>query len=473
MAPIAHDVEERPFGLERNGGPANAERTPWLRPLGIAWAFLVATVTLLVALALSPLLCVGGLVRWWTHRNPKYHRHPSSIRIAVVGGGWSGLQIAARLLELGLAPDNVRCFDRNDDFGGTWHPTSRFHNLNIHSAIWSASFHNFPYSAAQRDLDRRIPGADLQAYMCRFADAFGLRRLFAFSTRVTKVAYNPGPPRSATLTVVDEGTGESREEGPFDLLIYASLASEPHVPDLPGAEAFAARGGRQFHSSQVGTAAFRELAEARGRVAVVGGSKSACDSVLNFLTIDPTFARERLTWVFRRPYMFFKYETFFHTRTAWSTLKGAVALVTWGLSAAVPSLGWLAVWALGYAWSYAPSGRRCRHGPAGDWRTFRFGMLDRRQRHALRSRAPNKVRGEPARLCADGLELADGTRVKADAVVWATGYRTGIVRVAYEKKGHHFRMPVDRPLYRHFIVPDFPVLAVSAQLSVTAVTGWT
>ena len=507
MAPIAVAVEERPFGLERNGGPANADRTPWHRPFTMAFGLLVALGTVLAALALSPLVLAGGLLRWWRFRNPRYHRHPSSVRIAVVGGGWSGLQIAARLRELGV--NRVRCFDRNDarffskhttqrthtalystvscdryvfwsllggafllifasapnnneqDFGGTWHPSSRFHNLSIHSAIWSASFHRFPYSAQQRDLDRRIPGADLQAYMCRFADAFGLRRLFAFSSRVAKVSYHPGPPRTATLTVVDEASGEVREEGPFDFVIYASLASEPHMPALPGADAFA---GRQFHSSQVGTRAFRELAEARGRVAVVGGSKSACDTVLNFLTIDPTFARDRLTWVFRRPYMFFRYETFFHTRTAWSTLRGAAAVVTWALSAFLPTLGWAAVWGLGYAWTYAP--RRCW--APGDWRTFRFGMLDRRQRHALRKRIPHKVRGEPARLVADGLELADGTRVRADAVVWATGYRTGIVRVAYEKKGAHFAMPVDEPLYQHFVVPAFPVLGVSAQLFTTA-----
>ena len=57
MAPIAITTEERQFGLERDGGPANAERTPWLRtpdgvPVRIDWLVLAPRVGAVV----------GG---WW------------------------------------------------------------------------------------------------------------------------------------------------------------------------------------------------------------------------------------------------------------------------------------------------------------------------------------------------------------------------------------------------------------------------
>lgn len=35
------------------------------------------------------------------------------------------------------------------------------------------------------------------------------------------------------------------------------------------------------------------------------------------------------------------------------------------------------------------------------------------------------------------------------------------------KDGEPYAMPMDKPLYRHFVVPEYPVLAVSAQLFTT------
>ena len=75
----------------------------------------------------------------------------------------------------------------------------------------------------------------------------------------------------------------------------------------------------------------------------------------------------------------------------------------WGISCALPRLGWALEWALGYTWSFSPG---------SDWTTFHFGMLDAHQRHTLAD-VVRKVRGEPAALSAAGLELESGERTRS------------------------------------------------------------
>ena len=100
------------------------EGTPWWRPLGLAWATLVVAVAGVVAVPVFPLLGIFGIARWCWVRCGRWCREPAEVRVAIVGGGWSGLQVAARLQDLGVK--NVVGFDNRDTFGGTWHPSLRY-----------------------------------------------------------------------------------------------------------------------------------------------------------------------------------------------------------------------------------------------------------------------------------------------------------------------------------------------------------
>ena len=235
----------------------------------------IAVVCLLVGLPLLPLL---AWVRWRRRRH-RPHRSPSSIRVAIIGGGWSGLQLAARFQELGVAWEG---FEADDDFGGTWHPRRRYAGLSLHTAIWLASFAGFPYSDDPEELSSRPSGAAVHAYLCRFAAHHGLRRGFHFNCRVVRMSAD-SKARTAILTVVS-GDGEqpsrTTTHGPFDLVIYASIAAMPHTPRLRNAHSFEAAGGEQLHASQCTEATIERLVAQRSRVAVVGGSKSAADIVL-------------------------------------------------------------------------------------------------------------------------------------------------------------------------------------------------
>ena len=137
----------------------------------------MAALTLLCGVPLLPFV---ALVRWQRSRYKPW-RSPREVRVAIVGGGWSGLQLAARFQELGVAWQG---FEANDNFGGTWHPKGRYDGLALHTAAWLAAFADYPFATSSSDAyknDQRPSGAEMQQYLERFADEHDLRRGFFLS----------------------------------------------------------------------------------------------------------------------------------------------------------------------------------------------------------------------------------------------------------------------------------------------------
>ena len=92
---------------------------PWWRPFGVLYAFVMTSLVLLLLVALMPIIILFTIVRriWSCFACCRYHTPPSSVKIAVIGGGWSGVQIISRLKELGVS--DITGFERYDDVGGT------------------------------------------------------------------------------------------------------------------------------------------------------------------------------------------------------------------------------------------------------------------------------------------------------------------------------------------------------------------
>ena len=167
-------------------------------------------------------------------------------------------------------------------------------------------------------MDGKVLGAEAQAYMKRFANHRDIGSCYEFDANVTSVKYDSAS-RKATLVVEDGRSGETSEKGPFDFVIYASQASQPNRIQILGQEHFR---GTVLHSQSFKTTQFKEILEQKAKVVVIGGSKTACDLALCFQRAG----YDDFDWVFRKPYLFHKYEHFFHDRSLINTMRGFLAI---------------------------------------------------------------------------------------------------------------------------------------------------
>ncbi|KAL1515681.1 hypothetical protein AB1Y20_002298 [Prymnesium parvum] len=417
------------------------ERPPsvWLPELSLALllvGFSIPGLLLTFVLAFICRYCgLLALMRFLrTRRAPRYWRDPASCRVAIVGAGWSGLAIAARLQELGVP---FTGFEALDDVGGTWHPSRHYPGLALHTPAYGATFEGFPYpSGEERDAtpDHRPSAAQVYAYVRRFAEALGLLRHFVFSTRVASVTMDERS-RTATLTLQHEaggppaGSDRPQLTGPFDMVVYASVTARPFVPPLLGKLE-----GECCHACELTAQLAARASRARWRVVVVGAGKSACDMVLALL--DAGVQHERLTWLVRRPYYFWKLERCWHrcserNQGRWiPRMRAFGAAIAFWMCDVAPWLGWRLFWALDYVFtphSNQPS-KWCSDPP------FHMGLLDATQRRRLAE--VRQLLGEPVHLDGKFVALKDGGRLEADLLVWATGYRTGAAELRLHVTRH-------------------------------------
>ena len=197
------------------------------------------------------------------------------MRIAVIGAGFAGLSAVKVLTAFG---HDVTAYEKAPDVGGVWSRTRRYPGLTTQNGSDTYALSDFP-------MPKHYPewpsGEQVQEYLQSYAEHFGLLDRIRLGTEV----------RSA----VRHGDGWSVDGEAFDHLVVANgIFSEPSVPDYPGADEFAAAGGRLCHASE-----FTSLDDARGRdVVVVGYGKSSCDVAvaLREVASSTTVVARELLW---------------------------------------------------------------------------------------------------------------------------------------------------------------------------------
>jgi thioredoxin reductase len=423
------------------------ERLRWWAPAG--WALVAVSTLLLYALflVLSPLVLVYIVARRIWAGRLRFHRRPEELRIAIIGAGWSGLQCLQRFQRLGVT--NVEVFERYDEIGGTWSSRLRYHGLQIHGSMTVTSFDGYPYSDDPDVQGGKVMAEEVERYIHRFADAHDLMPSCRLNSNVEAVSYRSAD-RTATLRVADSRSGQKRTTGPYDMVIWASMAAFADIPALDGADRFR---GRQLHTTQFSTDELETIVRGNRRVVVVGGGKAACDVVLALRRAG----YENFEWVMRKPYLFYKFEALLHDASPMDRVRGLTYLATvlWlGLS---KRLGAVLHWSSGYLTTFGK--------PHSDFTHFHGGVLCATQRRELQD-IPYTI-GDPVRFASDGLELADGRTIRGDDVIWATGNRSGIDTLELEKDGRPVTLDRRAKLYNHFIVPTLPVLASATALWTT------
>ncbi len=296
----------------------------------------------------------------------------TDVDAVVIGAGQAGLSTAYHLARGGLRPGrDVVVLDANPGPGGAWR--HRWPSLTLGAAHHLSDLPGMPLGTP----DPARPASQVVAdYYGEFEARFDLR--VRRPVRVRSVTSPDGP--DAALTVdTDAGTWQTPT-----LVNATGTWDRPHWPSYPGRERFR---GRQLHTHD-----FHTAQEFRGQhVVVVGGGTSAVQFLLQLNAAGAT-----TTWVTRRPVEFtpraFDLE--------WG--RGVEREVGERVAAGLPPRSVVSATGLPLIPAYQ--------------RGIEAGVLVDR---------PMFTEIVPA-----GVRFADGDVIRADVILWATGFRAALDHLA-------------------------------------------
>jgi cation diffusion facilitator CzcD-associated flavoprotein CzcO len=179
-------------------------------------------------------------------------------RIAIIGAGMSGIAAVVKLRKAGYT--DLTVYEKADRVGGTWREnTYPGLSCDVPSRWYSFSF------ALSSDWTHRFSyGPEIQAYMEKVADDFGVTEVVRFNTAVTDLRYE------APFWRLTTSAGEQQI---YDVVISATgILHHPAMPDIEGLDEFA---GDSFHS-----ACWDHSVDLTGkRVGVIGTGSTAAQIV--------------------------------------------------------------------------------------------------------------------------------------------------------------------------------------------------
>ncbi|WP_328826505.1 NAD(P)-binding domain-containing protein [Streptomyces ureilyticus] len=292
------------------------------------------------------------------------------IDVVVIGAGQAGLSSAYHLRRTGFEPErDFVVLDHAPQPGGAWQ--FRWPSLTYGKVH---GMHSLP-GMELTDGDPARPSSEVIAeYFDTYERTFDLRVRRPVDVRTVREGEG-----GRLLVETSAGTWTTRA-----LINATGTWDRPFWPRYPGQETFR---GRQLHTAQYpGPEEF-----AGQRVVVVGGGTSGTQHLMEMAP----YAAET-TWVTRRPPVF--HEGPFDEGAG----RAAVALVEERVRQGLPPQSVVSVTGL----------------PLND--TIRQAIDDR-----VLDRLPMFDR-----ITEDGVEWADGRRVDADVILWATGFRAAIDHLA-------------------------------------------
>src|SRR5689334_8188583 len=292
--------------------------------------------------------------------------------IVVIGAGQAGLSSAYHLKRRGLAPNKgFVVLDQSPNAGGAWQ--FRWPSLTLSTVNRIHDLPGMPFADVVDTGATEVQAAvAVPRYYAAYEKAFDLP------------VYRP-----VTVKVVcDRGDWMNVETDRLDVaargIINATGTWEtPYIPEYPGAQRFR---GRQLHTRD-----YRTAAEFVGKhVVVVGGGISAIQLLDEVSRVTTT------TWVTRRPPEF---------RTGpfdEAAGRAAVAMVEDRVRRGLPPMSVVSV--TGLPVTPAVEAMRAR------------GVLHRLPMFA--------------EILDDGVRWPDGTRMRADVILWCTGFRSSLDHLA-------------------------------------------
>lgn len=299
--------------------------------------------------------------------------------VVVVGAGQAGLSVAYYLRRLGLDPGNdFVVLDRGPGTGGAWQ--FRWEALRLG---YAHRVHDLPgmdeLGVSFDTADKSIPAKDVVAdYYARYEEHYGLH--VVRPADVTAVEATP-----EGFAVAFQGAHGERVVSSLAVVNATGTWGSPFVPYYPGMNEFR---GRHVHTTE-----YRDAEDFRDQnVVVVGGGTSAIGFLMELEGVAAS-----LTWVARRPVDFrLDQELDIEGGRTAVEIQDEAAREGRALPSIVSSTG-------------VPRSRRIQ------------AAIDR----GLLLARPMFERIEP-----DGVRWSNGAFRKADAIIWATGFRPELRHLA-------------------------------------------
>lgn len=345
----------------------------------------------------------------------------AGLKCCVIGAGPTGISVAKRLKDHGIAYD---CFEASDDIGGNWYyqnpngMSACYASLHIDTSKWRLAFEDFPVPEQWPDYPHH---STLLGYLNDYVDHFRLRETITFNTRVTRAHRE----EDGSWTV-DLSTGETRC---YDVMLVCNGHHwDPRLPEpaYPG----------HFDGQQIHSHSYRspfEPIDMRGkRVLVVGAGNSAMDIASElaqrYVAGKLVVSMRRGVWVFN------KYR---NGKPADKMMMPPWMPKKLGLFLARRAI--------------AKNGRMEDYGlPTPDHRPLEaHGSVS--GEFLLRAGSGDlTVKGAIDRLDGDKVWFADGSNETFDVIVWATGYRISFPFFDQDQfRAHDNKLP----LYKRMMVP--------------------
>ncbi|XP_038038882.2 flavin-containing monooxygenase 5-like [Anas platyrhynchos] len=220
-------------------------------------------------------------------------------RVAVIGGGSSGLCAIKACLDEGLEPV---CFERSRDIGGLWRfeeqpeegRASIYRSVIINTSKEMMCFSDFPIPD---DFPNYMHHSKIMEYFRMYARRFDLLRHVRFRTSVCRVSKRPDFASTGRWEVVTESEGKQQSDVFDAVLVCTGHHTDAHLPlhTFPGIEKFK---GSYLHS--------RDYKDAQDyndkRVVVIGIGNSGSDLAVEISqkAKQVFLSTRRGAWIFNR-----------------------------------------------------------------------------------------------------------------------------------------------------------------------------
>ncbi|KAK3345564.1 LOW QUALITY PROTEIN: hypothetical protein B0H65DRAFT_509236 [Neurospora tetraspora] len=217
------------------------------------------------------------------------------IDILIIGAGPSGLCAAKTFLQHN-PNSNIVILDSHSTVGGVWSKERLYPTLRTNNLYPTMDFSDFP----MKDVGigrpgHHITGEEMHDYLTAYAQHFDLMKRIRFNTRAIRVQAHTSDDgwKVEVQELGDSNTTTTLELETKKLVMATGILGVPNMPFLKGSETFDAP---LLHSSTLGPVYQDVLQNPNiNRVAVLGGSKSAYDTVYLAATTG-----HKVDWIIRK-----------------------------------------------------------------------------------------------------------------------------------------------------------------------------